>query len=227
MHDSLRVQGRIPLEEPYTGLGFDHIGGGGETIEPEVLSGLGNGTVVDWVFIELRSEADPTIVVATRSALILTNGLVVDTNGFSPVAFADLPPGSFHVALRHRNHLGVMAASPTAIMSSQPGFVDFAQPYTMTYGVDARKYIYPNMVLWAGDVNHDGLLKYVGSDNDRDPILVGIGGSVPTNTASGYLQEDVNMDGQAKYVGERNDRDPILVNIGGSIPTNTRQEQLP
>ena len=57
--------------------------------------------------------------------------------------------------------------------------------------------------------------------------MTDIGGSVPTNTITGYLLSDVNLDGAVKYVGSGNDRDPILTNIGGSIPTNTLNEQLP
>ncbi|HMQ77881.1 MAG TPA: hypothetical protein PKE21_17295, partial [Flavobacteriales bacterium] len=60
-----------------------------------------------------------------------------------------------------------------------------------------------------------------------DPILVRIGGTVPTNTANGYFPEDVNLNGQVKYAGSANDRDPILVNVGGVVPTNTRVEQVP
>ena len=37
------------------------------------------------------------------------------------------------------------------------------------------------------DCNLDGIVKYVGQDNDRDPILVNIGGSVPTNTRQEQL----------------------------------------
>ncbi len=82
-------------------------------------------------------------------------------------------------------------------------------------------------VLWAGDVNGDGVIRYTGGDNDRDPILVRVGGLVPTSTVSGYFEEDVNMDGTVKYTGQNNDRDPILPNIGGVVPTNTRIQQLP
>ena len=32
------------------------------------------------------------------------------------------------------------------------------------------------------DVNLDGVVKYTGSANDRDPILINLGGVVPTNT---------------------------------------------
>ncbi len=32
------------------------------------------------------------------------------------------------------------------------------------------------------DVNLDGVIKYIGANNDRDPILTTVGGSTPTNT---------------------------------------------
>jgi len=82
-------------------------------------------------------------------------------------------------------------------------------------------------VLWAGNALRDGTLRYTGTNNDRDPVLVAIGGSVPTAFTSGYRQEDVNLDGVVKYTGPQNDRDPVLVNIGGALPTATRAEQLP
>ena len=226
MHDSLRAQGLIPLTEPYTALGFGVINGGGESIAPSVLDTLGNGNVVDWMLIELRSALDPAEVVASRCALILQNGFIVDTDGSSPVGFFDLAPGDYHVALRHRNHLGVMSLVPQSFTGGTV-LVDFTQPYTLTYGTEARKSINASMALWAGDVNHDGTIKYTGELNDRDPILTAIGGVVPTAVSSGYLTEDVNMDGQAKYTGEGNDRDIILQNIGGTVPTNTREGQLP
>jgi hypothetical protein len=50
------------------------------------------------------------------------------------------------------------------------------------------------------DVNRDGMVKYVGANNDRDPILQAIGGTVPTGTLSGqYRSEDLNLDGVVTY----------------------------
>ncbi len=68
---------------------------------------------------------------------------------------------------------------------------------------------------------------YIGIANDRDPILVEIGGSIPTASTTGYKLEDVNMDGTVKYIGINNDRDLILVNVGGSIPTAIRNAEMP
>ena len=115
-------------------------------------------------------------------------------------------------------------------ISSTSLLVDLTTSTTATFGTDARKSVtgaVPVEVLWSGAVNFDGVLKYTGTDNDRDPILIAIGGTVPTNTTDGYRAEDVNLDGTVKYTGTDNDRDPILINIGGVVPTNSRSAQLP
>ena len=117
--------------------------------------------------------------------------------------------------------------SGTVALSSATTSVDLSLPATATYGTEAQKTIGARTVLWAGNALRDVTLKYTGSNNDRDPILVRVGGTVPTNTVVGYWLEDVNLDGVTKYTGSNNDRDPILVNIGGTVPTATRVEQLP
>ncbi len=229
MSDALRSAGLVPDSEPYTALGYSQVGGGGgETIAPVVLATTGNNAIVDWVVVELRDATTPTTVLATRSALIQRDGDIVATDGVSALTF-NIAPGSYNVALRHRNHLGVMTASAKVLgLSSTP--LDLANAGTATFGTNARKSVagaFPAEVLWAGDVTFDGLIKYSGASNDRDPILSAIGGVVPTSTITGYHAGDVNMDGTVKYAGQDNDRDPVLQNIGGVVPTNVRVEQVP
>ncbi|MBK8226990.1 MAG: trypsin-like peptidase domain-containing protein [Flavobacteriales bacterium] len=225
MSDALRAAALIPATEPFTALSFTHVGSGGETINANVLSTTGNNAIVDWVFLQLRNATAGYPVIATRCALVQRDGDVVDMDGTSAVSFT-APAGNYHVAVLHRNHLGAMTAT-TRALSGTATVVDFTVPGTTTYGTDARKAIGAVQVLWSGNCNADNTLAYTGSPNDRDPILVRIGGSVPTNTVNGYYLEDVNMDGVVSYTGTLNDRDPILVNIGGSVPTNTRVQQLP
>jgi len=229
MGDALRTMPGFPLTEPYTALGYPHVGGGGETVAPAVLATTGNNAIVDWVVVELRSTGDPTTVTATRCALLQRDGDVVAVDGSSPVTFNLLAPGNYLVALRHRNHLGVMTLNAVALGPSTTP-LDLSTVSTATYGTNARKAIsgtFPTQALWAGDVTRNGQIKYTGGTNDRDPILTRIGGTTPTNVVSGYWSEDCNLDGTVKYTGGANDRDPILLNIGGSLPTNTRNAQLP
>ena len=224
MSDALRTGGLIPLTEPFTALGYTHVGSGGETIDPMVLTFL-YGQVVDWIFVELRKKDDPSVVLQTRCGLIKNNGTVVSTNGASNITFNVLP-GDYHVAVKHRNHLGVMTQAPLALGTSGAA-LDLRVTSTPTYGTNARASAFGRAPLWAGDVNGSGAIKYTGSSNDRDPILVTVGSTTPNNVVSTYSTRDVNMNGQVKYTGSGNDRDPILVNVGSTTPNNVRTQQLP
>ena len=226
MSDALRSAGPIPAAEPYSALSYPFTAGGAGTgITSGVLAVTGANAITDWVVVELRQPAAPYTVIATRTALVQRDGDVVGLDGASPIAF-DAAPGNYAIAIRHRNHLGAMTANAIAL-SSTAAIVDFTDPATLTYGTNAQKQVGMKMMLWAGNTNGDGALKYTGANNDRDPILVRVGGTVPTGTAAGYFSEDVNLDGVVKYTGANNDRDPILVNSGGAVPTSTRTEQLP
>lgn len=225
MSDSLRELGLVPLTEPYTVLGLPQIGSGGEQTLPTVLSVTGADAPIDWVHVQLRDQNNPTIVVATRNALLQADGDIVDADGSSALAFV-APVDGYFISVHHRNHLGVMTMMVIPL-TSQATPVDITNGSTATYGTEAQAVVGTVLALWSGDVNADGTLKYTGTANDRDPILIAIGGTVPTNTITGYLSTDVNLDGTTKYTGTANDRDPILVNIGGTVPTVVRHAQLP
>ncbi|MBK9193759.1 MAG: hypothetical protein IPO17_01995 [Flavobacteriales bacterium] len=226
MRDDLRVAGIIPNNEPYTGFGFTQASdGGGEVLQPGATSTAGDNAAVDWVLVELRSAITPTTIVATRTALVQRDGDVVAEDGLSPISLL-AAVGNYHVAIRHRNHLGAMTSTPVALTGTALT-LDFTNGSVATYGTDAQKINGTKRLLWTGNAVRDGLLKYTGTTNDRDPILTRVGGTVPTATTNGYWPEDHTLDGVVKYTGISNDRDPILVNVGGTIPTATRSEQLP
>ena len=226
MSDGLRSAGVIPLTEPFTALGFTHVGSGGETIDASVLTNPMYGNVVDWVFVELRAKDDPTHVVHTQCGLLRTDGSIWSTTGFTSIAF-DALPGDYYVAVRHRNHLGVMTAAPVALSSSGAA-LDLRLPSTPVFGVNARASAFGRSALWSGNTNANGTIAYTGNGNDRDPILIAVGSTTPNNVVNNvYSTRDVNMNGQVKYTGSGNDRDPILVNVGSTTPNNVRNEQLP
>ena len=229
MRDDLRAAGLVPPYEPYTALGYTQVqNGGGETAFPNVLSASGTDAVVDWVWVELRDATNPAIVVATHAAMIRRDLQVVAQDGRSPLSFK-VNPGNYYVAIKHRNHLGCMTATATNLTADAPNLVLFSDPTTPMYGTAARKSVVPGYIeaLWMGKTTNDGNLKYTGANNDRDPILVRVGGTIPTSVVSGYFPEDTNMDGNVKYTGSGNDRDPILVNVGSSTPNNVKVEQVP
>lgn len=225
MRDDLRMAGLIPLVEPHSGIGFAHVGPGvGQTLASPLLAESGPDAVVDWVFIELRDGAGSGVI-ATANGLVRRNGRVTAPDGAPLMLIA--PAGNYHLALRHRNHLGVMTGQPVSLTREPSPAIELSLPATLVFGTDARAVSGTRALLWPGDVTSDGIVRYVGEGNDRDVILQAIGGSVPTATALGYSRSDVNMDGIVRYVGEQNDRDPVLVTVGGSVPTAQRFAQLP
>ncbi len=226
MNDGLRTASLLPVNEPYAGLGFVHVGGGGEHLHAPLLSTSGANAIVDWVVLELRDPNVPATRLLTRSALLQRDGDVVELDGTSPVALP-VATGNYRLAVHHRNHLGVMTAN-TITLSATTATIDLTLASTPTHGTDARRPVGSVQVLWPGDANSDAVVKYTGPNNDRDLVLSAIGGAVPTNTVSGqYRLEDINMDGVVKYTGPDNDRDFILQTIGGTVPTAVRLEQVP
>ncbi|MEZ4738058.1 MAG: pre-peptidase C-terminal domain-containing protein [Flavobacteriales bacterium] len=223
MGDDLRAQGLLPLNEPYTGLGHA-LDAAASTTAP-VLAVTGSNAIVDWVVVELRDATLPSTIVEARAGLLQRDGDVVGTDGTSAMGFCS-PAGDYVVAVRHRNHLGVATAVALTLGPSSTA-VDLTAAGTATYGTAARRNVGGTMTMWAGNSNRNGDIKYTGSGNDRDEVLSAIGGSVATNTVTGYRIEDCNMDGLVKYAGSVNDRDIILQSIGGSISTNVVMEQLP
>ena len=98
------------------------------------------------------------------------DGDVVSADGVSPVPF-DMANGNYLLAVRHRNHLGVMTANPIALSSTATS-VDLRSVALGTYGTLARKSIagsFPVEALWSGDVSFNGAVQYTGTGNDRDP----------------------------------------------------------
>lgn len=224
-NDALRAQGLLPAQEPYTALGFpQHLFGGGEGVDPPVFAVADSTAVVDWVVVELRGANDPTEVVATRNGLLRRDGRVVDVDGRSALTFP-LPAGAYHVALHHRNHLGVMTALPIDL-GRNTTTVDLRD--TPGFGTDAQQPMGGGYALWPGDATGDGLVKYAGAGNDRDALLQRLGGASPTTVIVGvYDEHDINLDGIIRYTGANNDRDIILQAIGGTVPTAVRVGQVP
>ncbi len=226
MSDDLRVAGVLPLNEPFTGLGYTHAGpGGGETVSPSVFSITGNNAIVDWIFVELRDKNNVANIIATRAALLQRDGDIVDVDGLQPLTFNGIPCEDYYIAVRHRNHLGFMTAGTYSLSSTLT--LDLSSTAISLYGTNAQKTVSGKRVMWTGNANNNHQLKYIGADNDRDLILNTVGASTPTSVIAGYHNEDLNLDGYVKYMGVNNDRDLILLNIGGSTPGAVRIEQLP
>jgi hypothetical protein len=223
MIDSLRIQGLLPTTEPFTSLGFTVDGSA--SASASVFQVTGSNAIVDWVLVELRDANAPATIVEARAGLLQRDGDIVAVDGTSALGFCT-NGGNFRIAVRHRNHLGVLTASSFAL-SANTTAVDLRSSATGTYGTNARRDRGAVRTMWAGNANGSAEVMYAGSGNDRDVVLSAIGGAVATAFVSGYMLEDCNLDGLVKYSGVESDRDVILNTIGGTVATATIEEQLP
>ena len=242
MRDDLRSGGFLPVTEPYSGLAgrFIHFGDGGEETTTSAVLMANAGTpnaIVDWVFVELRDVTDPSIIVETRSALLQRDGDVVDAmDGTSALMFNGIAGDSYHVAVKHRNHLGVMTAD-SVILTSTGTVVDFTTataadlydlPGAINYDGVEQVTVNGIQALRAGNAIVDHKLKYQGPNNDNTRVLVSILGH-PSNTSfsynfddsRGYDLSDINMDGLTKFQGDKNDIGYIFLNILFNYSLNT------
>ncbi|MBK7761850.1 MAG: SprB repeat-containing protein [Bacteroidetes bacterium] len=236
MHDSLRLQGIIPLTEPYSAAPYsmpaiNSISG--EIINPSLFSVVGNNAIVDWVFVELRDIVTPSMVLANIRALIQRDGDIVNyLDGTSEVFFPGVVANNYFVSIKHRNHLGIMSLASIYLSPCSSTLLDMttSSPVATMQGNNsqARKAIGSIMAMWSADANHNKNVKYNGLNNDKDKIMTAIGGPGNINTTVyGYRMEDGNMDGKVRYNGIDNDRVLIINNVGISTPNNVIFQQTP
>jgi hypothetical protein len=212
MNNALETKNLLPQTSPYST---------GETAT--IVTSATNDGIVDWVKLELRSSSTPTDIIATRSALLKTNGDIVDIDGTSRVLF-NVVPGTYHLAVQHRNHLGIMTATAQTAISTT---VTYNFITASTYGTNAQRTVGTSKAMWGGDASNNSILLYTGGDgginiNDRQKLLMVLAGNIQVlNT---YNSADTNLDGNVLNSGAGNDRQVILNNLAG-LPS--RNGQMP
>lgn len=239
MRDDLRELGHIPLREPY-GLmpEFGHLGNGGsEEISSNLLNNMSGNAMVDWVYVDIRLASDDEMVIASRAAVLRRDGRVRDLNGASAVSFPTVPPGNYYVAIRHRNHLGIMTANPIALDDNSTT-IDFSNNMA-TYGDNAQMTLPDGRkAMWAGNANTINNLIFQGANNDPNAVFFEVL-TAPSNSGQinyiydGYREEDLDLDGQTIYQGANNESNTVFFNVishpdnGGFITNFIITEQLP
>ncbi|MEM1269860.1 MAG: PPC domain-containing protein [Bacteroidota bacterium] len=147
--------------------------------------------IVDWVLIELRPQADPSVVARRQAAFVRSDGRVVDSYAGGPFGVGFVEPGFYHVVVRHRNHLDVMS---TGLIELGAG----PAAYYFTYGTGAA--MGNNALtrlgdgtygLWAGDADQDCAITSLDVTNLWLPAF--------TASALGYLAADYDGDSRVTY----------------------------
>ena len=243
MRDDLRVKNLIPSSSPYGYLSPVTATG---SLAPSILAVTGANAIVDWVFVELRSAADSTVIVDSRAALVQRDGDIVDLDGVSPVTFGTANAvTSYFVSVRHRNHLGVMSATALPI-GLTPLVVDFRKASAATFRINtnvqsqAQVVVEQGRALWAGNATQNNEVVYQGTGNDVNVVFQTVVSSnanvflSPFFKLKEYNRGDINMDGEVIAQGTGNDVEFIYNNIIKNHPGNVLiqnffiiREQLP
>ena len=219
MRDDLRVKNLIPTTSPYSG-GLTSA----NTTTSTVLTVTGNNAIVDWVFVELRSGTDSTLVIDSRSALIQRDGDIVDVDGTGSLLFSVANTGQYYLVVKHRNHLSVMSVKN--LMSNICKVIDFSQISTPNFNLDLLNIINQPQVLvqqgkalWAGNALSDNDIIFQGTQNDVNIIytqVVNAGTNFfvsPSYKLKGYYTGDIDMNGEAIFQGTGNDVEFIYENV--------------
>lgn len=252
MSDNLRAANLIPLNQPYGGSEYpDFAYSGTEATTAPVLSATGNNAIVDWVIVEIRDSLNPVTIVARKAALLQRDGDVVDVDGVSPLLFSGTDAGNYFVAIRHRNHLGVMTGTKVALLTAGSP-VDFTSSSTSNYQLSGvtgsphaqRSWASGKRSLWPGNTgvnaNTEDEVIYQGSSSDVDEIyfkvLLDMGNTMflPNYIVPGtYSRIDANLDGMVVYQGSGSDPEVPFFTIlqfpvnALVLPNFTVFEQIP
>ena len=189
MNDNLRSLGVLPATEQYTNMLAVPVSNNYAIVQPNVLAQTGNNAIVDWVMVRLRSKTNPAVVVKSYVGLLQRDGdLVSSDDGISPIVFG-VEIDQYYVEVRHRNHLNIMTATPISLQSTGNSILDFTNPNTLTYGMNAQNTVGGKNVLISGNANQD---KQVNATDFNAKWL-------PQNgqTYNYFTQQaDFNLDGQ-------------------------------
>jgi len=183
MDASLNSEGLIPLAQPFNTAPWNYTG-------TESVGAIPNGNVIDWVLVEIRdavdaASANSSTIVETQACFLLNDGSVVGLDGTSYPEFKETIYENPFVVIWHRNHLGVMAASPLVRTAGVYPY-DFTTAITQAYG-SGQKHIGGGIY---GMIGGDGDASGSVDATDKTSFWSIIAGT------KGYVAGDYSLNGQ-------------------------------
>ena len=200
MTTTLRTNNLIPFASPYSLAPFN---------APAVTATSIPANATDWILVEVRDASNPATIVSQTSAFILNDGTIVNMDG-QPLRLKNTV-ASGHIALKHRNNLGIRTASALNLVEP-PTLKDFSAGTSEAYTNGSvtsnanMKQIGSVFAMWGGDVNQDGYVRYtdafippstfINSDALAIFTILGNNSNGQLNT---YNKSDVNFDSFTRY----------------------------
>jgi hypothetical protein len=185
------INGILPLNQPFNPA-LPYYGNNNPCwlyAGAESVAAIPNADVVDWVMVEIR-DGGPTgaFTVAKQALFLLKDGSIVGLDGSSLPQFQLTLAGDLYVVVYHRNHLGVMNATPIPNSGGNLYVWDFTTGSGQFYGgSNGAKELETG--IWGTRSGDGDANKQVNND---DKIVVWR----PESGGAGYLGGDYNLDMQ-------------------------------
>lgn len=169
MRTDLAQLGYVPKRSLYTAT---------ETLRGEMPS---NAT--DWILVELL-DTQSGVSMAAEQAILRCDGAVLNDQGHTGLRL-ETSPGSYFLAIKHRNHLAVMSSQPLDYTNATVSYDFTTGPDKARDGAGSLVEVMPGVWgLIAGDADGDGKI----TTTDKAIVQQQIG-------RTGYLAGDLNLDG--------------------------------
>jgi hypothetical protein len=165
----------LPTAQPYNRLPWNYTG-------TEFSSSPPSG-VVDWILVELRAGIQSSTRVAMRAGFVKSDGIIVESDGISLLAFPTVLIGNYYIIIHHRNHLSIMSSFPVNLTASSLLY-DFTTNISQYYSSSAAPLNGGKYGMYSGDSSHDGFIDsddFMGPDNNM--------------FENGYRDADHSLDG--------------------------------
>ncbi len=195
MSTTLNTLGYLPLGQPYNSdpTAVWYYNG------TESVPSIPNVNITDWVLVEFRDA--PSAAAATRAtmvsmqpAFVLNNGLVVGLDGASPLKVFGVFQYNPFVVIWHRNHLGVLSASPLILSGINYYTYDFGTPAGQAY-LNGQKNL------------GGGIYGMYGADGAPNQLINLADKTTVWNSqvgTKGYIMGDFNLNGQVNNPDKNN-----------------------
>ncbi len=201
MATTLNQHNLLPLSQPFNFSPLNYNG-------TESVASIPNMDIVDWILMEFRdaataSSAASATAIGRKAAFVLKNGSIVDLDGISNLLFDYTISQNLFVVLWHRNHIGVMSATPL-VKNNNVYQYDFSTGLEKVYnGSNCYKELIPG--VWGmvgGDWNTSGIINLM--DKAKWKIVSG---------GYGYNNSDYNLNG----VVDNQDKNDIWIDNYGKV----------
>ncbi|MFN9113610.1 MAG: hypothetical protein ACK5XN_26365, partial [Bacteroidota bacterium] len=191
MNTTLNTAGIIPLSQPFNTAPFNYAG-------TESVGSI-PANVVDWVLLEVRKpatglapDAGSSTITGRKALFLLNNGNIVDLDGVSSPNLPIYKQGNGnYIAVRHRNHLGMLSntadATSTGIANDFSLLSNVYKSSSASSDPVVALTSSTNFGMWTGDV-----IGSTGAGSVNSSDLNSLKSAI-SNLLTGYLRADVNL----------------------------------